>query len=253
VAPALASFLEVPSRQVLVACDFDGTLAPIVADPAHAAPLPGLIRRLSEMAPLARGVAVLSGRTDADLRRLLPIDGVLLIGENGSGAATPDERLRLRAFEQRARPAVAGWPGVVIEVKPASVSVHFRARPEIASELQRVVRELIGGSRLSMVANRLVFDVRPARAGKVQAIRRLILELNPAAVFYAGDGRDDARVIRCLKAAGLAAFCAGLASDEIPAPLLRHADVVLDSPQQLDALLGQIVARWRGSRGPVDL
>jgi trehalose 6-phosphate phosphatase len=253
VADALSDFLEVPSGQVLLACDFDGTIAPIVADPSQATPLPGFAEQLEAIVPRVRGLAVLSGRSENDLRRRLPLKGALLLGENGSGAATPGEMARLRKFDERARPALAGSPGVLIEVKPASISIHYRSRPEVAPELRRAVRGLISGSGLSMVANRMVFDIRPRRVSKVRAMGRLILELQPAAVLYAGDGRDDARVHRCLRTLGLQTLCVGVASDEMAASLFRHADLLVGGPKEFAALLGEIVTRWRGHRRPIDL
>ncbi len=52
-----AAFLAVPPREVLFASDYDGTIAPIVDDPASAAPLPGIVERIAAVVPLVRAVA----------------------------------------------------------------------------------------------------------------------------------------------------------------------------------------------------
>ena len=59
--------------QALIATDFDGTLAPIVADPRAARPLPGAVPALRRLARVVGTVAVITGRPAAGsggLRRL---------------------------------------------------------------------------------------------------------------------------------------------------------------------------------------
>ncbi|HET6381006.1 MAG TPA: trehalose-phosphatase, partial [candidate division Zixibacteria bacterium] len=78
--------------------DFDGTLSPIVRDPAAARPLPGAVEALEALAGRGVLVGVVSGRAAADVRRLLGTDRLLVIGNHGlewlePGAATPGERV----------------------------------------------------------------------------------------------------------------------------------------------------------------
>jgi len=225
--------------------DYDGTIAPIVSDPTHAPPVPGVVEHLDALVSLVRGVVVLSGRSETSLRSLLPVRGVLLIGENGIEALTPEEDVRLRLFRERATVAVERWSGAVIEAKTASISVHFRSQPEIGAELERVLADLIHGSGLMMVANRMVFDIQPRRGTKLRCVCRLIREMKPVAILYAGDSREDAHVHRGLKAARIETLCIGLKSTEMPADLFKYADLILDGPSEMSALLGRLVQRWR--------
>jgi trehalose 6-phosphate phosphatase len=237
-----------PPGEVLIVTDYDGTIAPIVADPRRAVPVPEAIEHLGALVALTRGVAVLSGRTDESLRAFLPVPGAVLIGENGIEALTPAEDARLRHLNARARAVVARWPGVVIEAKPASLSVHFRSRPEIAAELEEALAKLIAGSGLMMVANRMVFDIQSRRGSKVRTMRRLIREMRPAAVLYAGDSRDDAHVHRCLRTARIERLCIGIRSTEMPDRIFKDADLILDGPEEMVSLLGGLASHW--SRQP---
>jgi len=241
----------VPPGEVLIVTDYDGTIAPIVADPRRALPVPEALEHLSALVTLTRSVAVLSGRTEESLRGFVPVPGVALIGENGIEALTPDEAARLRDINARARAVVARWPGVVIEGKTASLSVHFRSQPEVASELEEALTELIAGSGLMMVANRMVFDIQSRRGSKVRTMRRLMRETRPSAVLYAGDSRDDAQVHRCLKTARTARLSIGIRSTEMPVGLFKNADLILDGPEQMVTLLGGLVSHW--SRQPTEL
>jgi trehalose 6-phosphate phosphatase len=240
----LRDLMAVPPGDVLIVTDYDGTIAPIVSDPARARPVPDAVENLTALVPLVRGVAVLSGRSEQSLRSFLPIPGAVLIGENGVEALTTEEHSHLRAFEYRVRVAVARWPEVVIEGKPASLSVHFRLQPEVAPELEKTLAELIAGSGLMMVANRMVFDVQSRRGSKVRTMCRLMDATKPAAVMYAGDSRDDARVHRFLKTAPVETLCIGMASDEMPDGLFKDADLILDAPAEMATLLGRLAGHW---------
>jgi len=241
---ALRDLETFPSGEVLIVTDYDGTIAPIVADPRRAKPVSEVLEHLSALVTLTRGVAVLSGRTEESLHGFVPVPGVVLIGENGIEALTPGENARLREFKARATAAVARWPGVVIEEKPASLSVHFRSRPEVATELKESLTELIAGSGLMMVANRMVFDIQSRRGSKVRTICRLMREMRPAAILFAGDSRDDAHVHRCLKTAHAARLCIGIRSTEMPEGLFKNADLILDGPEEMATLLGGLVRNW---------
>src|SRR5215213_1456316 len=78
----VAEFIARP--RLLIACDFDGTLSPIVSHPGDAV-LPnevrGILRKLRAMPGVI--VAVVSGRAVYDLRARVGIDGVLYAGNHG--------------------------------------------------------------------------------------------------------------------------------------------------------------------------
>ena len=72
--------------RLLVASDYDGTLAPIVADPEQARPLPESVNALRSLASLHETTsAVISGRALRDLATLSRLPGeVHLVGSHGS-------------------------------------------------------------------------------------------------------------------------------------------------------------------------
>src|SRR5918995_4580035 len=135
--PALRSAITQLARipQLLVACDYDGTLAPIVEDPAAAAPLPEAVAALRSLATLPQTtVAVVSGRALRDLAALsrLPSE-VHLVGSHGSEfdvgfvQRLAPELVELRSRLQTELERIAAeHPGVRLENKPASVAVHLR-------------------------------------------------------------------------------------------------------------------------------
>src|SRR5829696_5132865 len=146
---AVTQLARVP--QLLIACDYDGTLAPIVEDPSAAAPLPEAVAALRSLATLPQTtVAVVSGRALRDLAALsrLPSE-VHLIGSHGSEFDVGFvHRLEPDLVDLRTQLGVAlkeiaqRHPGVRLELKPGSVTMHTRtADPTIArSAVEEVQR-----------------------------------------------------------------------------------------------------------------
>ena len=130
---ALGRIARVP--QLLIGCDYDGTLAPLVDDPAAAGPLPEAVAAVRALAALPQTVvAVISGRALRDLATLsrLPSE-VHLVGSHGSEfdlgfiqRLPPELRelhSRLLAELQSISPE---YHGIRLETKPASIAVHIR-------------------------------------------------------------------------------------------------------------------------------
>ena len=99
----LDAILADPAR-ALIATDFDGTLAPIVADPADAAAAPGAAAALTLLAKSAGTVAIVTGRPAAAavaLSGVGEVPGLIVLGHYGgerweagelTSAAAPDWR-----------------------------------------------------------------------------------------------------------------------------------------------------------------
>ena len=245
---AFAETVE-PAR-ALVVSDFDGTLAKIVPDPGAARPLPGLVAVLARLTELVRAVAVLSGRSEADLHRLLPVPGLRRLGDYGHPPPGPAEQAALRAFNAEAETVIAGVGGLRIEAKPGSTSVHFRGNPEAGD---RLLLDLAGVARrhgLQARSGRLVVEVLPRGWDKSLALRALVAELDPAGVVFAGDDAGDEGCFTYLSTLDRPHLLIGVASDEVPPGLFEHCDLVVDGPDANAALLSRLAAEWgRRARG----
>jgi trehalose 6-phosphate phosphatase len=118
--------------RLLVASDFDGTLAPIVNNPADARPLPGAADALIALAGLpSTTVALVSGRALSTLRELSSMPPpVHLVGSHGaefdSGFSHDIDRELLERITAELTAIAANRPGVTVEPKPASVALHVR-------------------------------------------------------------------------------------------------------------------------------
>jgi trehalose-phosphatase len=197
---ACARVARVPT--LLVACDYDGTLAPIVEDPTRAVPLPEAVAALRALASLPQTtVAVISGRALRDLAALsrLPSE-VHLVGSHGSefdvgfvDALAPDlQQLRGELVETLSG-LVRRRPGVRLEVKPASVAVHTRsAEPEVA---RLVLESILTGPAtwpgVNVTQGKQVVELSVIATNKGLAVDALRTQLSASAVVFLGDDVTD--------------------------------------------------------------
>jgi trehalose-phosphatase len=193
---AVAEAARVPL--LLVGCDYDGTLAPISADPRSVHPVPEAVTALRLLASLPETtVAVISGRALRELAAMsrLPAE-VHLIGSHGSEfdfgfVHALDERARLlhqrlvmvlRSMTRQAR-------GVFLEVKPASVAVHVRqAERDVAREVLAQVRSWPGmWDGVQVTEGDAVVELSVVRTDKGEALEVLRRRSGAMATVFLGD------------------------------------------------------------------
>src|SRR4051794_21226704 len=159
--------------------DFDGTLVELAEAPdliAVPATLPDLLLRLSER--LRGRVAILSGRSLADLERHLGCTGFALSGSHGLELRLPDGRslagpapAAIEAARAEVARFAAGRAGLLVEDKPAGIAVHFRRAPERAQEVAAFLASLAERTGLALQHGKMVVELRPHGADKGDALR----------------------------------------------------------------------------------
>lgn len=196
----------VAHERILIALDFDGTLAPEVDDPARARALPAAHEALLCLRELPGvTIALVSGRALESLAAVSELSGdVPLVGSHGlevrfdardaHPAIDAADRDRVRALRLRLEPLVAATPAAWLELKPAGVAVHTRlVSAPAASDLDRAVRaaalELDGALTVREGKNVVEFAVRDVTKG--DGLRALRARLAPDAVLYVGDDVTD--------------------------------------------------------------
>ncbi|MBA3339857.1 MAG: trehalose-phosphatase [Geodermatophilaceae bacterium] len=186
-------------RPLLVITDFDGTLSPIVADPAQAALAEGagsLLSRLAEFPGVH--VAVMSGRGYADLaERVGRLSGVHLIGSHGAeygGAADSSHTDQRDELVGELEALLAPYEGAFLEIKPVSASVHTRRMTDRDAAAALREQTLAGPAAVSgrtVKAGKEVVEIGVVEADKGVALRRLAEEVGAAAIVYLGDDVTD--------------------------------------------------------------
>ena len=210
-----ALLIDALRRQPLLALDFDGTLAPIVPQPADATMdprVPPLLAPLKGRLPLA----IVSGRGLEDLAARVPVDGVVLIGNHGNEwGAEADAEARpgggdQPAAERRARqrqvvldwaaalaaPLAAMGPGIAFERKSVSLSLHYRQTADPV-RARRDLLDLVGALRPEpeIIDGKFVLNLMaPGLVTKFEAIDELKARQRAGTVIFVGDDVTDERV-----------------------------------------------------------
>jgi trehalose 6-phosphate phosphatase len=227
----------------LLASDFDGTLAPIVIDPALARVLPANLALVDRLIDLGVHVAVISGRALPDLRERLPLDAARLFGENGLHAATDAERRAVQRFNAEAGRLVAPIAGAWIELKPNTTSVHFRRAADSGLELREKILPLADRYGLVTTLGRMVLEVTPQGADKARTMSLLVSTLQPKFVIYAGDDTSDQAVFRMLGSMQRNHIAIGISSGERPVDAFSECDIVYDGPHGMAVFLHRLLER----------
>jgi trehalose 6-phosphate phosphatase len=201
------------TKRLLVALDFDGTLAPEVDDPAQARALPeaqAAILRLLDVYDTP--VALISGRAMESLKNVTDLpDNVLLVGSHGieirrddssvQSILNPDEREQVTELGRILSTVADPIDNVWIESKPAGFALHTRlATPEDSSTAYRLAlcktKAEFDNLTIRRGKNVLEFSVRSTTKG--EAVEYLRRNTAATAVFYAGDDVTDEDVFSIL-------------------------------------------------------
>jgi trehalose 6-phosphate phosphatase len=224
------------ASDALLAFDFDGTLAPIVADPALAAMRPSTRHLLAQAAQLYP-CAVISGRPEEDVLRLL--GGVTVWYVIGNRALQPpDEVARLSAqvagWRARLDSALTGLPGVSIEDKGVSLAVHYRKAAGDPQVVAAIRQAAAGLSQARLIAGKDVINLMPVDGpNKGVALARVKAQLGCAAALYVGDDRTDEDVFALPQ---LVSVRVGAAADSAARFHLRGQEEVDDLLERLVSL-----------------
>ena len=243
--------LRVDPAHAVVALDYDGTLAPIVEDPTSAFPAPGAVAALSALTGRVGTLALVTGRPAdvvVELGGLADVAGLTVLGQYGaqrwhdgrlSGAEPLPGVARART---ELTELLAGVEGAALEDKGLALVVHTRRCADPAGTLTALadeVREIAFEYGFLVHEGRFVLEVRPPGFDKRGALLSLCDPL-PSAVLFAGDDLGDLPAFDAvdeLRDAGVPGVCVCSADDEGPPELRARADLVVDGPAGVVALL----------------
>ena len=182
------------SGNVLVAFDFDGTLAPIVSKP-HKAALRPVTRKLLKSLTSLYPCIVVSGRSRDDVRRRLAgLEFREVIGNHGIEPWNSSRKMAraVQAWLPILKKGLEHLHGVLLENKQFSVSVHYRHarnKKRVLKTITDIARSLPGAR---LVGGKLVINVIPEGArDKGLAVKRACQEIHCETVIYVGDDQTD--------------------------------------------------------------
>jgi trehalose 6-phosphate phosphatase len=232
----LARLAEDPAQTALF-LDVDGVLAPIVLRPEDARVPEETrteLRRLNERYAL---VACISGRAGADAQRIVGVSELVYVGNHGleldGEAAGWGERLQQFLAD-------VAWPAT--ENKGLTASLHYRCSEDegaahAALEEVKARAELEGF--VARFGRKVLEVLPPLDVHKGTAVRQLLGERNLKRALYAGDDTTDLDGFRALDGLDVSVRIA-VASQEAPAELREAADLTVNGPDELLAVLRRL-------------
>jgi trehalose 6-phosphate phosphatase len=236
---ALDVFRSAP-EDALAAFDFDGTLAPIVEDPAAAAPVEGGPDALERLAGTVGEVAVVSGRPLSFLERWFPEPSeVTLVGLYGLEVRRDGRRVdhpssgvwRETIADVADRAGRYGPSQMNTESKGLSITLHYRQHPEIADDVLAWARSAAAEAGLLVRDAKMSVELHPPIEEDKGTVLRRLAGGRSGPVLFAGDDVGDLPAFAALaelRGEGRPVVGVAVGSDESPAGLLDAADVVVD-------------------------
>ncbi|MEV6242433.1 trehalose-phosphatase [Lentzea sp. NPDC051838] len=187
---------------LLVASDYDGTLAPIAPVPDEAFPDQRSVAALRSLAGLHETTcAVISGRALRDLATLSRLPGeVHLVGSHGSefdvgfvNVLPARARETLADLHRELEALVRVTPGALLELKPAAIAVHYRGCAEsVAQRLLKVLRTgPCAASGLQVTYGKAVVELSVVDTDKGRALDVLRHQAGATAAIFLGDDVTD--------------------------------------------------------------
>jgi trehalose 6-phosphate phosphatase len=229
------------TRHLLVTSDFDGTLSPIVNDPADARPLPAAAAAMTALAELpSTSVALISGRALSVLRELSGAPpSVHLVGSHGAefdtGFAHDVDEALLGRITTELDSIAANRPGVTVETKPASVALHVRNAS--AADGDAALGEARAASQAwdaHLTEGKAVLEFAVISTDKGEAIDILREQTGATAVVFFGDDVTDEKAFRRMRDADVGVKVG---------PGETLADYRIGSPEDVAAALAYLLDR----------
>jgi len=213
------------AHRVLLLFDYDGTLTPIVARPEIATLTEETRQRLTTLSRMDRFVVgVVSGRSLADVESLVDVPGVVYAGNHGleiSGGGndyvhpqTPSYVAELSEITETCEKELAEIPGILVDNKRLTLTVHFRSTPDrysgqVDAAVVAAAAPYVEAGRMRVTRGKRVVEVRPNLDwDKGKAILKIREDCGdrPLPVFFGDDQTDEDGFSVVQDLGGLAVF-----------------------------------------------
>jgi trehalose 6-phosphate phosphatase len=232
------------ASRVWLFLDYDGTLADLAPTPAHITPKAEVVDLVSDLAHHSRiRLAVVSGRRLNDLKKLLPVSGIVLAGTYGVEMRTPQGETLHRVDFDAIRPAlmdlrlrwqrlIGAHPHFFLEDKGWALALHARFAPDqeaacVLGKAEPMAIRTASAGPFRVLGGHKFLEIGPRHADKGMTVKYL-LDRYPwphALPLYLGDDDKDEAAFEVVRRHGGVALMIG------KEPRETQADGLLASPR----------------------
>jgi trehalose-phosphatase len=240
---------KVGDSEIFLFLDYDGTLTPIVETPDRAVlseEMRDTLNRLKEVVP----VAIISGRSLEDLRKMVAVEGIYYAGNHGAeiydgenvivSKETELERQRMNELVEKLRKTFKDIEGVIVEDKGITTSVHFRrVKVKELGRLVRLFNDIIReySETFRVTTGKKVFEIRPLSAwNKGEAVEWILQRYGHGMMpIYLGDDVTDEDAFKVVQGRGIS----------IGVGLNCRVDYYIRDYKEVREFLEEVI-RWQG-------
>ncbi len=217
----------------LLGFDFDGVLAPMVADPARAG-VPPRTRLLLQQVTRLYPCVVISGRARRDVLDRVRGIPVRVIGNHGAEPGAPASvRREVRRWQSLLQTLEV--PGIVIEDKGLSVAIHYRRSSRKLAARNAILGCAAQLRDVRIVGGKDVVNLLPLRApSKGDALERERRRSGRRTAIFIGDDETDEDAFALANSGNLL----GIRVGRKPRSLASH---YLRSQRDIDRLLHLLI------------
>jgi trehalose 6-phosphate phosphatase len=246
-------------RPAILLLDIDGTLAPIAPRPQDARVPEDTVAVLRRLVALPGvHVGLISGRSADDALRLAGVQGAWVIGNHGIEWRHPDGTMEVdpqvapfvsavRQAADRVSAIIAGLPGVMLEDKHWTLSIHYRQAPrDVPGPLRAAVEVIVGELGLRLTTGKEVLEVRPPvtvhKGTAVVALARRLLGAGQGTgtTIFIGDDVTDEDAFVALRAWSAGAVTIRVAPAHDGGAAATAAEYALDDPDAVRDYLSEL-------------
>jgi trehalose 6-phosphate phosphatase len=259
---AVAAVAKSP-RAAAVFCNIDGTITAVPARPAETRVPASVLDVLDELQRRLGLLAIVTGRSVDDARRLVGVDGAAYVGAHGlevrtaRGVTIVDRGVERFLPDVRAIAEIAARDldherlGIVLEDKRTIVALHYRLARDPAATHHEILRHVVEPARargLAVLTGHGVIEIAPPLAvTKGSAIRHLLAGGEYTAALTLGDDLTDVTGFKTVRDWGerdgrRTACAVAVVGPETPAPVRDEVDVQVDGPQGAASLLERLLS-----------
>jgi len=242
--PRISQILR-EAGQVLLLFDYDGTLTPIADRPDLAELAPGTKALLAALSRDERFIlGIISGRSLDDVRARVGVSGLVYAGNHGLEIQGPGLDFIHPAAEElretqgrvyaRLREELVDAPGVILEDKGLTLSLHYRLTPreyvdDVEEMFATTVAPFLAEGQVEVSRGMQVLEVRPRgpwNKGTAIAMIRETYGGSSLTVFFGDDVTDEDGFAVVQEVGGIAVMVG-------PAGQPTKALYRVDSPQEV--------------------